>query len=196
MEQLRRVVQGWLEIALAPVARGLVCFGASPNQVSVGGFALNLATAGLVATDHLVAAGVLYLIAGTLDLLDGILARLIGTPTRFGAFLDSTIDRVSEGVVFAAIGYRFALEGAAINSAVVVLALLGSFLVSYTRSKAEGLGAECKVGIATRAERVVLVAIGLVAGLLTQVIYLIALLTAITVVQRILLVRQELRTDR
>ena len=124
------------------------------------------------------------------------LARLTGTPTRFGAFLDSTVDRVSEGVVFAAIGYRFALEGAAINSAVVVLALLGSFLVSYTRSKAEALGAECKVGIATRAERVVLLSIGLVAGLLTQVIYLIAFLTAITVVQRVLLVRQELRTDR
>ncbi len=196
MEQLRRVVQGWLEIALTPVARGLFRLGASANQVSVGGFALNVATAGLVATGHLVAAGVLYLMAGTLDLLDGVLARLTGTPTRFGAFLDSTIDRVSEGVVFAAICYRFALEGAAINSAVVVLALLGSFLVSYTRSKAEGLGAVCKVGIATRAERVVLVAIGLVAGLLTQVIYLIALLTAITVVQRVLLVRQELRTDR
>ena len=196
MEQLRRVVQGWLEIALAPVARGLFCLGASPNQVSVGGFAINVGTAGLVATDHLVTAGVLYLFAGTLDMLDGILARLIGTPTRFGAFLDSTMDRVSEGVVFAAIGYRFALEGASINSAVVVLALLGSFLVSYTRSKAEGLGAECKVGIATRAERVVLLAIGLVAGLLTQVIYLIAFLTAITVVQRVLLVRQELRTER
>ena len=196
MEQLRRVVQGWLEIALAPVARGLFCLGASPNQVSVGGFAINVGTAGLVATDHLVTAGVLYLFAGTLDMLDGILARLIGTPTRFGAFLDSTMDRVSEGVVFAAIGYRFALEGASINSAVVVLALLGSFLVSYTRSKAEALGAECKVGIATRAERVVLLSIGLVAGLLTQVIYLIAFLTAITVVQRVLLVRQELRTER
>lgn len=196
MEQLRRVVQGWLKIALTPVARALFRLGVGADQVSVGGFVLNVATAGFVATDHLVAAGVLYLIAGTLDLLDGILARLTGTPTRFGAFLDSTIDRVSEGVVFAAIGYRFALEGAAINSAVVVLALLGSFLVSYTRSKAEGLGAECKVGIATRAERVVLVAIGLAAGLLTQVIYLIALLTAITVVQRVLVVRQELRTDR
>ncbi len=196
MEQLRRVVQGWAEIALTPVARGLFRLGASANQVSVGGFALNVATAGLVAADHLVAAGVLYLIAGTLDLLDGILARLTGTPTRFGAFLDSTIDRVSEGVVFAAIGYRFALEGAAIDSAVVVLALLGSLLVSYTRSKAEGLGAECTVGIATRAERVVLVAIGLVSELLTQVIYLVALLTAITVVQRVLRVRRELRTDR
>ena len=85
---------------------------------------------------------------------------------------------------------------AAINSAVVVLALLGSFLVSYIRSKAEGLGAECNVGIATRAERVVLLAIGLIAGLLTQAIYLIAFLTAVTVVQRVLLVRQELRTDR
>ena len=196
MEQLRRAIQGWLEIALAPVAKGLYCLGASPNQVSVGGFALNVVTAGLISSDHLVAAGALYLIAGTLDMLDGILARLARTATRFGAFLDSTIDRVSEGVVFAAIGYRFALEGATINSAVVVLALLGSFLVSYTRSKSEGLGVECKVGIGTRAERVALVAIGLVAGLLTQVIYLIAFLTAITVVQRVLVVRQELRTDR
>ena len=196
MEQLRRVVQGWLKIALTPVARALFRLGVGADQVSVGGFVLNVVTAGFVATDHLVAAGVLYLIAGTLDLLDGILARLTGTPTRFGAFLDSTIDRVSEGVVFAAIGYRFALEGAAINSAVVLLALLGSFLVSYTRSKAEGLGVECKVGIGTRAERVVLVAVGLVGGLLTQVIYLIAFLTAVTVVQRVLLVRQELRTHR
>ena len=193
MEQLRRVILGWLEIALAPVAKGIFCLGVSPNQVSVCGFVLNVVTAWLIASDHLVAAGVLYLIAGTLDMLDGILTRLAGKATRFGAFLDSTIDRVSEGVVFAAIGYRFALEGAAINSAVVVLALLGSFLVSYTRSKAEGLSVECKVGIGTRAERVVLVAVGLIAGLLTQVIYLIAFLTAITIVQRVLLVRQELR---
>lgn len=194
MEQLRRIVQGWLEMALTPVAIGLLRLGTSSNQVSVGGLALNVATAGLVAIDYLVGAGFLYLIAGTLDLLDGILARLIGTPTRFGAFLDSTIDRVSEGVVFAAIGYRFALEGAAIDAGIVVLALLGSFLVSYTRSRAEGLGAECKVGIATRAERVVLVAVGLVLGLLTQAIYLLTLLTAITVVQRVMHVRRELRT--
>ncbi len=196
MEQLRRVVQGWLEMALTPVAGGLFRLGVSANQVSVSGFALNVAAAGLVATDQLVAAGVLYLIAGILDLLDGILARLIGTPTRFGAFLDSTIDRAAEGVVFAAIGYRFALEGAAIDAGVVVLALLGSFLVSYTRSRAQALGAECRVGIATRAERVVLVAVGLVAGLLTQVIYLVALLTAITVVQRVMHVRRVLRTGR
>ena len=196
MEQLRRVILGWLEIALAPVAKGIFCLGASPNQVSVCGFVLNVVTAWLIASDHLVAAGVLYLIAGTLDMLDGILARLAGKATRFGSFLDSTIDRVSEGVVFAAIGYRFALEGAAINSAFVVLALLGSFLVSYTRSKAEGLSVECKVGIGTRAERVVIVTVGLIAGLLTQVIYLIAFLTAITIVQRVLLIRQELRTDR
>ena len=196
MEQLRRVVQGWLEMALTPVAGGLFRLGVSGNQVSVSGFALNVAAAGLVATDQLVAAGVLYLIAGILDLLDGILARLIGTPTRFGAFLDSTIDRAAEGIVFAAIGYRFALEGAAIDAGVVVLALLGSFLVSYTRSRAQALGAECRVGIATRAERVVLVAVGLVAGLLTQVIYLVALLTAITVVQRVMHVRRVLRTGR
>lgn len=196
MELLRRVAQGWLETALTPVAHGLFRLGVSANQVSVGGFGLNLATAGLIAADHLVAAGLLYLVAGAFDLLDGILARLTGTPTRFGAFLDSTIDRISEGVVFAAIGYRFALEGAAIDAGVLVLALLGSFLVSYTRSRAEELGAECKVGIATRAERVVLVAAGLVAGLLTQAIYLVAVLAAITVMQRVIHVRRALRTCR
>lgn len=194
MEQLRCVVQSWLEVTLTPVAVGLFRLGISANQVSIGGAVLNVATAGLVATDNLLTAGVLYLIAGILDLLDGMVARLTGMPTRFGAFLDSTMDRISEGVVFAAIGYRFALAGEATDAGVVMLALLGSFLVSYTRSRAEELGAECKVGIATRPERVVLIAAGLLAGLLLQAIYFTALLTAVTVVQRVIHVRQQLRT--
>ena len=160
LEQLRQALQHRFERALTPLARLLHRLGASADQISVTGFFLNAAAAALVVTGDLVAAGALYLFAGLLDLLDGVLARTGGKPTRFGAFLDSTLDRASEGMVFAAIGYRFAAEGSAVDAGIVVLALLGSFLVSYVRARAEGLGAECRVGIATRAERVVLVALG------------------------------------
>ena len=193
MEQLRHALQHRLEKALSPVAALLDRFGASANQVSVAGFVINVGAAALVVTGHLVPAGALYLFAGMLDLLDGVLARAGGKPTRFGAFLDSTLDRASEGVVFAAIGYRFAAEGSAVDAGIVVLALLGSFLVSYVRARAEGLGAECRVGIATRAERVVLVALGLLSGLLPEAIRVVALLTAVTVAQRIACARRGLR---
>ena len=193
LEQLRQALHHRFERALAPLAALLHRLGASADQISVTGFVLNVAAAALVVTGDLVAAGALYLFAGLLDLLDGVLARTGGRPTRFGAFLDSTLDRASEGVVFAAIAYRFAAEGSALDASIVVLALLGSFLVSYVRARAEGLGAECRVGIATRAERVVLVALGLLSGLLPEAIRVVALLTAVTVVQRIACARRGLR---
>jgi len=193
MEQLRRALQQRLEKALAPVAALLHRVGASANQVSFAGFAINVGAAALVVTGHLVAAGALYLVAGLLDLLDGVLARASGKPTRFGAFLDSTLDRASEGVVFAAIAYRFAAQGSAVDAGIVVMALLGSVLVSYVRARAEGLGAECRVGIATRAERVVVIGLGLLFGLLPEAVYLVAFLTAVTVVQRIACARRGLR---
>ena len=193
LEHLRQALHHRFERALAPLAALLHRLGASADQISVTGFVLNVAAAALVVTGDLVAAGALYLFAGLLDLLDGVLARTGGRPTRFGAFLDSTLDRASEGVVFAAIAYRFAAEGSALDASIVVLALLGSFLVSYVRARAEGLGAECRVGIATRAERVVLVALGLLSGLLPEAIRVVALLTAVTVVQRIACARRGLR---
>ena len=193
LEHLRQALQHRFERALSPLAALLHRLGASADQVSVTGFVLNAAAAALIVTGDLVAAGALYLFAGLLDLLDGVLARTGGKPTRFGAFLDSTLDRASEGVVFAAIAYRFAAEGSALDASIVVLALLGSFLVSYVRARAEGLGAECRVGIATRAERVVLVALGLLSGLLPEAIRVVALLTAVTVVQRIACARRGLR---
>ena len=196
LEQLRQALQHRFERALTPLAGLLHRLGVSADQISVTGFVLNAAAAALVITGDLVAAGALYLLAGLLDLLDGVLARTGGKPTRFGAFLDSTLDRASEGVVFAAIGYRFAAEGSAVDAGIVVLALLGSFLVSYVRARAEGLGAECRVGIATRAERVVLVALGLLSGMLPEAIRLVAVLTAVTVAQRIACARRGLRAAR
>ncbi len=107
--------------------------------------------------------------------------------TPFGAFLDSTLDRVSEGVIFAGIAYLLAVEGDGrpIDVALVVLALLGSILVSYTRARAESLGLECKVGLMSRPERIVLIAIGLFFDVLPYVIYLMLALTAFTVIQRV-----------
>ena len=192
MEQLRQALHRRIEKILAPAAAWLHWCGASANQVSVAGFLVNVAAAALIVTGHLAPAGALYLLAGVLDLLDGVLARLAGKPTRFGAFLDSTLDRASEGILFAAIGYHFAAEGSATDAGIVVLALLGSFLVSYVRARAEGLGAECRAGIATRAERVVLVGIGLAGGMLAEAIRLVAILTAVTVLQRIVRTRREL----
>jgi len=189
--QAREWTRNVLEKAAAPLARLLARLKVTPNQVSAAGFAMNVVAAVCIATDDLVLAGVIYILAGCLDLMDGTLARVTNRATKFGAFFDSTVDRVSEGVVFAAITYRFAIDGHSLLAAVVVLALLGSLLVSYVRARAEGLGGKCKVGLLTRAERVVLLTFGLLFGLLAEIIVVLAVLTAVTVVQRIYYVAKQ-----
>jgi CDP-diacylglycerol---glycerol-3-phosphate 3-phosphatidyltransferase len=186
MEAVRDYLRRWLDRAFAPIAALLLWCRITPNQVSLMGIALNLVSAALLVDGQLLPAGLVYLLAGSLDLLDGALARLAKMSSRFGAFLDSTADRISEGVVFAAIAYYFARHGQPVDAALTVLALLGSLLVSYTRARAEGLGLECKVGIVTRAERVVLIAFGLMLGLLPAAIYILVVLTAFSATQRIL----------
>ncbi len=157
----------------------------TPNEVTVAGTVLNVAAAALIVADHLIYAGIVFLVAGCFDMLDGALARLAQKVTRFGAFLDSTLDRVSEGVVFAAIAYLLATEGRTIDAALVVLALMGAMLVSYTRARAESLGVECRVGIMSRPERVILIALGLFFNVLPYVIYIMLALTVFTVIQRV-----------
>jgi CDP-diacylglycerol---glycerol-3-phosphate 3-phosphatidyltransferase len=185
MEAARDYLRKVLDQAFMPLASLLHWCRITPNQVSLGGILLNLVSAALILDDQLALAGIVYLLAGSLDLLDGMLARLAKMSSRFGAFLDSTADRISEGVVFAAIAYYFARHGLPVDAALTVLALLGSLLVSYTRARAEGLGLECKVGIVTRAERVVLIAVGLLLGLLPVAIYLLVFLTGFSATQRI-----------
>ena len=185
MEAARDYLRKGLDQAFMPLASLLLWCRITPNQVSLGGILLNLVSAALILDGQLILAGVVYLLAGSLDLLDGALARFAKQSSRFGAFLDSTADRISEGVVFAAIAYHFARHGLPVDAALTVLALLGSLLVSYTRARAEGLGLECKVGIVTRAERVVLIALGLLLGLLPAAIYLLVVLTGFSATQRI-----------
>lgn len=157
----------------------------TPNEVTITGTVLNLAAAALVIADHLIYAAIVFLVAGCFDMLDGALARLAQKVTPFGAFLDSTLDRVSEGVIFAAIAYLLAVQGRSVDVALVVLALLGSVVVSYTRARAESLGVECKVGLMSRPERVILIALGLFFDVLPYVIYIMLALTVFTVIQRV-----------
>ncbi len=157
------------------------------------GALLNLAAAALVVGDRLVLAGVVFVVGSLLDMLDGTLARLAQKVSPFGAFLDSTLDRASEGIVLAAIAYRMAEQGRPVDAALVVVALLGSLLVSYTRARAEALGLECKVGFMSRPERVVLLSIGLFFDLLPYVVYLLVVLTTVTVGQRVAHTYRQLR---
>jgi CDP-diacylglycerol--glycerol-3-phosphate 3-phosphatidyltransferase len=174
----------------------------TPNAISLTGFVLNLAAAGLVLGRLFFLAGVAFIVGSVMDTLDGRYSRMSGKGSLFGAFLDSTLDRIEEGIVLAAVAWYFADNGDAVAAAFCVVAVLGSLMVSYTRARAEALGVECKVGIATRPVRVVILSIGLVfakgAGLgdfelLAPAVYVIAALTAITAVQRVWHVRGELR---
>src|SRR5215212_7033856 len=118
-----------------------------------------------------------------------------GKGTQFGAFLDSTLDRIEEGLVLTAVAYVFAKEGRDVAAAAVVVAVLASLMVSYTRARAEALGVECKVGIATRAVRVVILSAGLLLAdldLLAPAVYVLAGLGSLTVLQRIIHVRRAL----
>jgi CDP-diacylglycerol--glycerol-3-phosphate 3-phosphatidyltransferase len=175
----------------------------TPNGISMTGLVLNLAAAGLVLAEHFVLGGVAFIVGSIMDTLDGRYSRMSGKGTLFGAFLDSTLDRIEEGIVLTAVAYYFAENGDAVAAAACVVTVLGSLMVSYTRARAEALGVECKVGIATRPVRVVILSIGLVFGaeelisgvdLLEPAVYTMAGLTAFTVAQRVWHVRGELRT--
>lgn len=150
----------------------------TPNVITWFGFLVSLGAAGLIATGHLFAAGVVVLLAGFFDMLDGALARRTNQTTRFGAFLDSTLDRLSEAVLLLSILVLNLLrDQMTIEVLLVCLALIGSLLVSYIRARAEALGLECQVGLFTRGERVIVLALGL---LLSQIDY--ALVTALSII--------------
>jgi CDP-diacylglycerol--glycerol-3-phosphate 3-phosphatidyltransferase len=173
----------------------------TPNTISLTGFTLNLAAAGLVVGRMFFLAGVAFIVGSVMDTLDGRYSRMSGKGTPFGAFLDSTLDRLEEGIVLTAVGAYFASRHNEPAVAAVVVAVLFSLMVSYTRARAEALGVACKVGLATRPVRVVILSIGLVFAkgasighfeLLAPAVYVLAGLTVFTTVQRILHVRAQL----
>jgi len=171
----------------------------TPNAISMTGLIGNLVAAYLVFERELFLAGVAFILGSVMDTLDGRYSRMSGKGSPFGAFLDSTLDRMEEGIVLIAVGSYFSAQGDELAVAATVAAVLFSLMVSYTRARAEALGVECKVGIASRAVRVVILSIGLLfaegpgdLALLEPAIYILAVLTLITTFQRIVHVRSAL----
>lgn len=185
MESFRKRLYTFFDFALIPIADYLIRFGMTPNKLSVIGLLLNFLAAFCILQGGLFIGGFIFLFAGLVDLFDGTVARRGGMSTEFGGFLDSNLDRIAEGVIFAAIAYLFAANSNPVTASVVVLALLGSFMVSYTRARAEALGLEGKSGFASRFERLLLISIALMAGFLEPAIYVLTVFTLVTVAQRI-----------
>jgi CDP-diacylglycerol--glycerol-3-phosphate 3-phosphatidyltransferase len=176
----------------------------TPNAISIAGLVGNLIAALLVTQRLFFLAGIAFVLGSVMDTLDGRYSRMSGKGTLFGAFLDSTLDRIEEGIVLAAVAGYFAANGQDFAAAMCVVAVLGSLMVSYTRARAEALGVECKVGLATRPVRVVILSIGLIFakgagigdfGLLAPAVYVIAALTIVTTIQRVWHVRNQLSNE-
>ncbi len=144
-----------------PVVRFLSRTPITPSSITWFGFLLTVGAAALIITGHLLVAGFVALIAGYFDMLDGALARRTNQATRFGAVLDSTLDRLSEAVLLLGILVLYAKEQSITGILLVCVALIGSLLVSYIRARVEALGLECQVGLFTRAERVIVLVLGL-----------------------------------
>jgi len=178
---------------LDPIAGFLNSLGLMPNTVTIFGLVGNTVGAYLLATGQITAGGILVLVMGPVDALDGTMARLRGEASKFGAFVDSVTDRYSELVIFAGLLIHFLLQGDMLASGLVYFAAAGSVLVSYVKSRAEGLGFECKVGILTRAERYIVLAPLLVINQPVLALWIIAVLANFTAFQRILHVRSLAR---
>jgi CDP-diacylglycerol---glycerol-3-phosphate 3-phosphatidyltransferase len=205
---LERLKQGYTTGARTLASRSIVGLARTritPNALTTSGVSLCLAASVLVFFEvrnellfYWVGAFV-FVVGSILDILDGALARAGGKTTPFGSFLDSTTDRVGEGAMLGAIALIFARHGNEVALGATIAAIAGSFLVSYTRAKAEALGLRGDVGFGSRAERVVAITAGLVLapwGVLQWAIYLLTATAWVTVLQRILFVRKQLSERR
>lgn len=186
---------------LDPAARGLLRLGVSPDAVTLAGFVGVAAGAiGFGARGQFLPALLVVALFAPVDTLDGAMARIRGTTSRFGAFLDSSVDRLSDGVILGSLAYWYATGGDdRLTLAVTLAGLVASQLVSYVKARAQSLGFDCDVGIAERAERLILIGFGaLLTGLglawaLPVALWLLAILSLVTVAQRMTHVRRQER---
>lgn len=168
-------IVGWLKAA-----------GITPNALTFTGFLLTAVTALLLAGGYFRWGAIILLIASFFDMLDGSLARATAQSSTFGAFLDSTLDRYSESITFLALAVHYSgTPSTRIELVLVFVIVIGSLMVSYTRARAEALNIECKAGMLQRPERVVLLIVGLLIGWLTPILWLMAILTNVSAIQRI-----------
>ena len=162
-----------------------------PNTLTLVGLVIDIGAAYLVALSHFLLGGILVLVSGLFDLLDGALARFIKQTTKFGAILDSTVDRISEAAILCGLLIWYIPRGSEIEILLIFAVLIGSFLVSYIRARAEGIGLECRIGLFTRAERVIVLAVGLVVNQVFIALCILAIFVYLTVAQRLFYLRKQ-----
>ena len=194
---LDQKIRVYWDKAMAPIGRFVGLSRISPNAVTIAGLFVQGVVAWLILDGALMAAGLVGILAAIFDVLDGAVAKARGLVTKFGAFLDSTTDRLADALYFLPIAWLYAVDPdipARNEEWVGVLALatlVSAFMVSYVKARAEGLGFECKVGIAERAERVIIVILGLVFNVVPIALAILCAASVVTVIQRIIHVRRQ-----
>jgi CDP-diacylglycerol--glycerol-3-phosphate 3-phosphatidyltransferase len=191
-DQLRLRFKGVLD----PLGALLNRLGLMPNTVTCIGLVGNTVGAYFLARGQMTLGGVLILLMGPVDALDGTMARLRGEPTEFGAFVDSVTDRYSELVIFGGLLYFYLQQGDVLLAVLAYLAAAGSILVSYTRARAQSLGVETKVGLLTRLERYLILSPALVFNIPQIALWILAVFTNLTALQRILDVRNKVHKKK
>jgi CDP-diacylglycerol--glycerol-3-phosphate 3-phosphatidyltransferase len=187
--------QDWVRARARQLVPLLRLLRVTPNMLTLVGLVISAAAGALVAIGQLVPGGVVLLLAGAFDILDGAVARVTGKVYRYGAFLDSTTDRYAEGFTYMGLLWYFIFNGHhTVEPMLVIAALTGSLLVSYVRARAQSLGFVCDGGILARPERVVITVLGLLINpILVPMLWVLAVLTNLTAVQRIFLVWRQAR---
>src|SRR5215470_1261072 len=195
----RRIQQRVRQI-ITMIVRPLAGLGITPNTLTVIGLLLSILTAVIIAQGWFLAGGLLVLFAGIFDMFDGALARARNASSTFGAFLDSTLDRYSESIILFGL-FWYVLQARTLHENLwpflheqswmlssIYIAVVGSLMVSYAKARAEGLGLECKTGLLARPERVVILAIGLITGTAIWALALLAVLSNVTAIERLVYV--------
>lgn len=185
---LSDVVRKYSQIFLEPLARFISRTGISPNVITVIGFLLMVGVAFVLANGYLVLGGLLIIAAALFDAIDGTLARMMGRTSRFGAFLDSTLDRFSEAIIFLGLFIYLIGQDQKIELVLIYATVVGSMMVSYARARAEGIGVPLKDGLFTRFERIFILVVGLLFNQLTLALWVLAIFTNFTAIQRMYLV--------
>jgi CDP-diacylglycerol---glycerol-3-phosphate 3-phosphatidyltransferase len=175
-----------VRVRLGPLGRIVARTHLTPNAITVIGLVLNVGVAAVIASGNLVVGGVLVLLAGGFDALDGAVARVTGQTSQFGGFLDSTVDRYSEAVIFGGLLIHFTRADEGMVPVLLIYAtIVGSLMISYTRSKAEQIGIKGDVGFAQRLERVIILSVALIISQPVWGLWLLAVATQLTAIHRI-----------
>ena len=183
-DRVRRLLRG----IVGPIADLLVWLGFTPNTLTLIGFLMNVAVAAILSQGQMRWGAVAFFLASAFDALDGALARRLNRVSRFGAFFDSTMDRLSEAAVFLGLLVWYTGQGAKQEIVLIYATIVGSLMVSYSRARAEGLGMDCKIGLLTRMERAVVLLVGLLLEQVTITLWVMALLANFTALQRMVYV--------